>query len=166
MLDLRCWTASFFSFSAHIITIFLWLCGYQLAYYLLGIKYLYLVQLERKKKFIFSVVVIIKKKFITFFASEIHDFVLFYSIYNKLLFYNFEFDNLFWGFPAHSNFHLIDLVAFFWFLQNLFDGEAPVLELWWMWSAPSLPLLSDSFCSSVVISARVLSIVKNRSIIH
>ena len=37
------------------------------------------------------------------------------------------------------------------------DGEAPVLELWGMWSIPSLPLLSDSLWPRMILPVRVLS---------
>ena len=40
-----------------------------------------------------------------------------------------------------------------------FDGEVPVmLELWGMWSTPSLPLLPDPLWSGVVVPDRVLSL--------
>ena len=38
------------------------------------------------------------------------------------------------------------------------DEEASLLEIWWMWSTPSLPLLPGPFWSEVVVPVRVQSI--------
>ena len=38
-----------------------------------------------------------------------------------------------------------------------FKGKAALLEIWGMWSTPSLPLLANSLWPGVVISVRVLS---------
>ena len=38
-----------------------------------------------------------------------------------------------------------------------FDGEVPVLEIWGIWSTPSLPLLPGLLCPRVVAPDRVLS---------
>ena len=40
---------------------------------------------------------------------------------------------------------------------KLSDGEASVLELWWMWSTPSLPLHSVPLWPGVIILVRVPS---------
>ena len=40
------------------------------------------------------------------------------------------------------------------------DGEASVLELWGMWSSPSLPLLPGPLWPRVVVPVRVLSMVQ------
>ena len=37
------------------------------------------------------------------------------------------------------------------------DGKAPILELWGMWSTPSLPMLAGPLWPGVVAPDRVLS---------
>ena len=41
---------------------------------------------------------------------------------------------------------------------KLSDGETPILELWGMWTTPSLPLLPGPLWSGVAVPARVLSL--------
>ena len=50
----------------------------------------------------------------------------------------------------------IELVSWVWH-STTSDGETPVLELWGMWSIPSLPLLSDLLWLGVALPARVPS---------
>ena len=44
-----------------------------------------------------------------------------------------------------------------WYDIKQSDGEAPALEIWGMWSIPSLPLLPSPLCPEVVAPDRVLS---------
>ena len=51
-------------------------------------------------------------------------------------------------------------------MTNTSDGEAPVLEFWWMWSTLSLPLLPGSPWLGVVVTVRVSSMYEVELLNH